>query len=102
MRSRLELHNQLKAITDHVYFQPPDNYELDYPCIVYAISDKTDIFANDSLFSSYVSYNVTYITEDPEAVELILTEFQDIRYSKFDSLSVTEGLYHLYYTIHNQ
>jgi hypothetical protein len=35
MASRLQLQALLEGVTEHVYFQPPTNLEMQYPCIMY-------------------------------------------------------------------
>jgi hypothetical protein len=35
MGQRAELQILLESITEHVYFQPPENVALEFPCIIY-------------------------------------------------------------------
>jgi hypothetical protein len=35
MAPRLQLQTLLETLTEHVYFQPPENLKVQYPCIVY-------------------------------------------------------------------
>lgn len=68
MDKRLELHAKLVEIlgSDHVYFQPPMNFQLVYPCIVYTRDPNRVYFANNAGYISYRSYTVTYIDPDPD------------------------------------
>ena len=46
---RLKLHERLVEIlgTDHVYFQPPENFKLEYPAIVYSRKQISNRFADN-------------------------------------------------------
>ena len=49
-RKRTDLHEILKEIlgSDNVYFQPPESYKMEYPCIVYERSALTTRFADNN------------------------------------------------------
>lgn len=67
MGSRLALQEILETMTEHVYFQPPPNIEIAYPCIVYKLNDiKTD-FANNSPYRFMKRYLVTVIDRNPDS-----------------------------------
>ena len=66
---RLELQTLLEVVADggKVYFQPPSNLTMQYPCIVYALDDDKSEFADNRLYSRFKRYQVTYITRDPDS-----------------------------------
>lgn len=66
-RSRLELHALLESITEHVYFQPPTNFLMDYPCIVYQLDAGRSEFADDVPYRYTKRYAVTVIDRDPDS-----------------------------------
>lgn len=69
MGSRTELQTLLKGIlgTDNVYFQPPPNVQMQYPCIVYR-RDLTKVeFAEDKPYKMTKRYQVIVIDRDPDS-----------------------------------
>ena len=69
MSKRYELQTLLESLlgSKNVYFQPPENVKLDYPCIIYSRSNiKTD-FANDNPYSQKIRYNVMVIDKIPDS-----------------------------------
>lgn len=69
MDRRLKLHNILIDIlgTDKVYFQPPENCKIQYPCIIYKIKRIDSDFANDKPYSYQKQYQVTIIDKNPDS-----------------------------------
>lgn len=67
MAPRVELQALLESLTPRVYFQPPSNLTLEYPCIVYQQdSGKTD-HADDAPYRYSKRYAVTIIDRDPDS-----------------------------------
>lgn len=100
-KSRLELHEALCSLigSRNVYFQPPENVRMKYPCIVYELSRVTQRHADDRTYKFDKSYEVTYISDNPDTDihELMLTAFM---YCQFDRRFVNDGLYHDVFTIY--
>jgi hypothetical protein len=67
MAPRLQLHELLKTFTDNVYFQPPENVSLEYPCIIYARDFEKTEFADNAPYNSKLRYAVTVIDRDPDS-----------------------------------
>ena len=69
MGKRLDLHDILKSIPGvrEVYFQPPEDISLKYPCIVYSRSDVDTRFADNAPYSMKKRYSVTVIDPDPDS-----------------------------------
>ena len=67
MAPRLELQSLLETITEHVYFQPPTNVRLQYPCIKYSRDSDTSVFANNGNYHHTNRYMVTVIDRDPDS-----------------------------------
>lgn len=67
-RDRSELHSELVSIlgSEHVYFQPPENYKLSYPCIIYEIKEPDLLRADDALYSFKNCYQITIIDRNPD------------------------------------
>jgi len=75
-----------------VYFQPPENEDIVYPCVIFRLSNiKTD-YANNAVYRGARAYLLTLIDTDPDSgyVEVLLNSFTAIRFDRFyvfDSLN---------------
>jgi hypothetical protein len=67
MARRLMLHQLLESIVDNVYFQPPPNVQLQYPCIIYSRDYADTKFADDIPYSYTQRYMVMVIDRDPDS-----------------------------------
>ena len=67
-QSRLSLQDLLETLTEHVYFQPPTNIVMDYPCIVYQLDAGRSEFADDVPYRYTKRYAVTVIDKDPDSL----------------------------------
>ena len=85
--------------TGKVYFQPPANVEMDYPCFVLHRTDAYQPSASDSNYLFRPGYKVTYINRDepdPDTVEIVKKTFPHCRYTGH---AVVDNLHHDYFTI---
>lgn len=101
MASRLKLHTELKDIlgSNYVYFQPPSNIKLQYPCIIYSLSDIQIQKADNLIFKNDRRYDVKLITSDPDN-DLINKLLMGFQYCDFDRCFITDNLYHYVFTIY--
>lgn len=67
MGLRLEFQRLLEQITDNVYFQPPTNVKLEYPCIIYKRDFANTQFADNRPYAYKLRYMVTVIDQDPDS-----------------------------------
>lgn len=67
MAPRLQLQTLLESFAEHVYFQPPTNVNLQYPCILYERDDAESEFANNANYRYTKRYLVTVIDRDPDS-----------------------------------
>lgn len=69
MDRRLELQALLQELlgSDNVYFQPPENIRMNYPCIVYRTDFILPEHANDKTYKLENRYLVTSIDLDPDS-----------------------------------
>jgi|SRR3954453_2295672 hypothetical protein len=67
MGQRPELHQILLAMTSNVYFQPPTNVRLQYPCIVYHRDFADTKFADDEPYNHTKRYQIMVIDQDPDS-----------------------------------
>jgi len=70
MGQRLALQSLLEVIlgSRNVYFQPPANVEMQYPCIVYARDTTVTKFADNNPYRYTKRYMVTVIDRDPDSL----------------------------------
>ena len=68
MASRLELQEELERIlgSRNVYFSPPEAIKMNYPAIVYSLSDIRNGHADNNVYASPRVYLVTLIDKDPD------------------------------------
>ena len=66
MGLRLDLHDLLKTLTTHVYFQPPASFQMQYPCIVYRRDYSNVDFSDNVPYRRDTRYQVTVIDADPD------------------------------------
>lgn len=68
LAQRLQLQTTLELIlgTTDVYFQPPPNTQMQYPCIVYKRDSAATEFADNAPYDYNQRYQVTYISRDPD------------------------------------
>jgi hypothetical protein len=68
MGQRLELQTLLETLTENVYFQPPNDMSIQYPCIVYLRYIGTTEFADNVPYNYNERYQVTVIDRDPDSL----------------------------------
>lgn len=66
---RIELQAILETIlgSDHVYFQPPANLEMEYDCIRYSRIRLKPVFADNRPYLLHDCYQVTIIYRNPDS-----------------------------------
>jgi hypothetical protein len=67
MGDRLNLHNELLTFLSNVYFQPPSNIQMKYPCIVYNKTGRMRHFADDVIYLSQQEYQIMVIESNPDS-----------------------------------
>lgn len=69
MAQRLQLQSLLETLlgSENVYFQPPANILLSYPCIIYKRDFAATGFADNSPYKYLKRYQVIVIDKDPDS-----------------------------------
>ncbi len=99
MTGRLGLQAALEQICPRVYYQPPENLKLSYPCIVYNLSSMWLRHADSRTFITKDRYQVTLIAKDPDtAMRKEITE--SLSGCSFDRSFVSENLHHFVYEVY--
>lgn len=98
--SRTELHMKLLNISDNVYFQPPNNIQIKYPCIVYNKRIVDTKYADNEVYSMNQRYEVIAMSQDPDNT-IPQQIMNTIPYCTISSTFVVDNVYHttlrLYY-----
>ena len=98
--TRLELHNKLITFCNHVYFQPPSEVKMKYPCIRYERASGLSEQANNMNYKFNQAYNIVYISKDPDSEEIIknlMFYFPMIRYVRhYKADNLNHDLFTLY------
>lgn len=97
---RYELQKQLVTLlgSSNVYYQPPGNLTMQYPCIVYQLDKYEDKQADNLLYNHRKQYQVTVIDRDPDSV--IPEKLNQIPYTSLNTAFVKDDLYHYIFTIY--
>lgn len=101
MRSRLDLHDKLVSIlgSNHVYFQPPEDIRLKYPCIIYERVSMDIRPADDMKYSNLMRYDIKYITKEPDTNDFIVNFINAFNYCSYDRHYVYDNLNHEVFTL---
>jgi hypothetical protein len=67
MAPRLQLQALLETLTEHVYFQPPENLKVQYPCIIYHRDFAEAAHADNGPYRRTLRYMVTVIDRNPDS-----------------------------------
>lgn len=67
MGDRSDLSQILNNLAPNVYFQPPSNVQMKYPCIVYKRSKIDTRFAGNLPYLLTRRYNLTVIDVNPDS-----------------------------------
>jgi hypothetical protein len=83
--------------SEEVYFQPPKSIRLQYPCIIYTVSDLRSVHADNMPFQTSMGYNVTVVDRNPDSpVAMAVSAIQS---SRFVRNFVSDNLNHFVFNI---
>lgn len=74
MRSWSDLHAALQETMGEkvkVYFQPPENFKLSYPCVVFDRTTALTMYADNEPYQVTKRYTVTLISKTADNEELL-------------------------------
>ena len=94
--------NELESIdgVKKVYFQPPSSVYLEYPCIIFELSNFSSHHANNNIYLDWPRFTVTVISKDPESC--IPEKLKNIRgdfRTRFDRFFTFDNLNHWVYEL---
>lgn len=82
----------------NVYFQPPENLKLKYPCVVYAVDGAVIDYANNLPYIFTKRYQLTLIELDPDSG--LADRLGRLPMCSFDRPYRASNLYHSVFTIY--
>jgi len=101
MGRRLELQALLEQIPGvaKVYFQPPNNTQMEYPCIVYELDSDDVKYADNAIYRLTDRYLVTVIDRSPVSeIPGVVRRKPLCRFSRhFVSDDLHHNVFNLYY-----
>ena len=102
MRSWSDLHATLQELAGpdvKVYFQPPENLKIKYPCIVFDRTNALTDYADNEPYHITKRYTVTLISKTSDN-EDILDKLLMFPMSTYDRQFVNDGLVHDVFSIY--
>lgn len=84
--------------SSNVYFQPPENVKLKYPCIIYHLSDNFTFKADNKLYKNTNRYQITLVSRDPD--DLRYSKLIELPMSVFDRFFVADNLNHWVFSLY--
>lgn len=99
MAQRADLHAVLQSImgANKVYFQPPSEDKMEYPCIRYELDDVLTLHADNKPYRQDKRYQVTIIDRDPDSP--YPDQVGALPKSRFDRFYKADGLNHFVYQL---
>lgn len=99
MGQRLDLQALLEDLlgSSNVYFQPPSDFMLSYPCIVYSLKDIRASHGDNRPYKLQDEYTITVIDPDPDST--IRDAVALLPQASFDRHFRTEGLNHYIFNL---
>jgi len=90
---RRELYNRLvEEYTPNVYWNPPENFKMSYPCIIYSLVDTNDIYADNKKAIYNEVYELTWISFDKEDLKLDKLMHDD--HATYNSYFLSDAMHH--------
>lgn len=101
MDRRPKLHQLLKSLFNsapHVYHQRPSNGKLEYPCIVYHVTDFPRDHADNLRYFEYREWELTVIDLDPDSK--LREKVARLKWCRFVRSYVNDNLNHFVFNLH--
>jgi hypothetical protein len=94
LAQREALHDDLVELlgSESVYFQPPEDGSMTYPCIVYERDDSSVQHADNAPYRMHLRYQVTLIDRNPDSD--VVDKLLALPLCSFSRHFATSGLNH--------
>jgi hypothetical protein len=99
--ARLDLQSLLETLlgSGNVYFQPPPNFKMEFPCIVYHPDNMDTHFAGNVPYSLTQRYQVTVIDKNPDSlIPMKVARLPRCLYNRFFTAeNLNHSVFNLYF-----
>ena len=77
----------------NIYYEPPNGFQIKYPCIIYEKDTSDHKYADNYVYRFVQAYQVKYISKKPdnEVVAALQRKFQNCKYGRH---FVMDNLHH--------
>lgn len=101
MATTRQLQDELKELlgSDNVYFQPPDNLRLKYPCFIVTLGSGSQSMADNKTYLYTDRFNITYISYDPDD-DMRKNVIHHFSMCRFDRHFVNDTLQHYVFDLY--
>lgn len=99
-RTRVELDRILRTTlgTTNVYFDPPESFKLQFPCIVYSLSGNNEWKADNITYIRTKRYRMIYITKDAD--DPMVDTLEDLEFCHLINPYTADGVFHYAFDIY--
>lgn len=110
--NRIDFHNTLlnlmkyydsqgyeKYLTENIYFQSPENIQIEYPAIVYSRYNIKNRSANNDVYLQGTYYQIVVLDKDPDS-EIVnkISHFPTVKHSRhFTTSGLNHDVFIIYY-----
>lgn len=94
-----EILQEIMGDDGKVYYQPPENLKIKYPCIVFGRTNAVTDFADNKPYHTTKRYTVTLITRTADNDQYV-DKLLQLPMSTYDRQFITEGLVHDVFSIY--
>lgn len=104
MANEIEYPEHLQALLEkimgnkNVYYQPPSDKKLTYPCIIYQLDGVKSKYAGNLPYNNAKRYAITYISRLPDM--FVPDKIAMLPTSSFNRFYISENLNHYVYRIY--
>lgn len=101
MHTQVDLQQELENFlgSRNVYFQPPSNVKLKYPCIIYDWSNVSPEYADNYMYLHTKAYEVIIVDQNKNS-ELPDKFMLGFKYVRFSRIYPADGLWHFVYNLY--
>lgn len=101
MGTTRQLQDELKLLlgSNNVYFQPPKNLQMHYPCFTVSLGSASQAMADNKTYTYTDRYTLTYISYDPDD-EMRKRVVEKFSMCTFDRHFVNDTLQHYVFSLY--
>jgi len=101
MATTRKLQDELKTLlgSNNVYFQPPSNKKMSYPCFVVTLGSASQTMADNKVYLYKDRYSITYISYDFDD-DMRKRVVEHFSMCKFDRHFVEDTLQHYVFSLY--